>query len=210
VARSPATSYVGGFVGDNGGSISRSYSTGAVTSGGESGGLVSRGNAPTESFWDTVTSGLGASAGGTGRNSEQMTTLATFADATWDIVEGWVAFAPTATPARVWGICEGENGGYPFLLWQYGTDPCGDGGASSPATRAGQAAVLTPGTGESAETAITYALSFDCLDMIEGGDEFVLVPNAVVGKFYRITITYTNCVGEGRWDLADPLPGCCA
>jgi len=72
--------------------VSNSYSTGSV-SGSDTGGLVSGtyGGSITSSFWDTETSGQATSAGGTGKTTAEMKTLATFSGALWDIakVEDW-------------------------------------------------------------------------------------------------------------------------
>jgi hypothetical protein len=62
----------------------------------------------------------------TGLPTADMTRFSTF-DAAWNngvirIVDGWQAFDPSSGPA--WGICPAANDGYPFLLWQFSTDPC--------------------------------------------------------------------------------------
>ena len=77
---------VGGLVGDNerGGSVERSYSAGLVEGAGFVGGLVGRGIGVTGSFWDMLTSGQTASAGGTGLATCEMQMLHTFLDAGWD------------------------------------------------------------------------------------------------------------------------------
>jgi hypothetical protein len=127
------SSKVGGFVGGNAGTISDSYSTGTATGGAEVGGFAgNNAGTITNSFWDVDTSGLGAvdsaagSDGGVGKSTDQMTTFATFSglDQPWPIVDGWAEFAPNATPAKVWGICSQVEPGYPFLLWQFDSDPC--------------------------------------------------------------------------------------
>jgi len=126
---------VGGLVGRNLGTVVDSYSTGQVTGVGTAvGGLVGRNDDGTDdgivlnSYWDTETSGLGASAAGDGKTTKAMTTFGTFDDAGWPIINGWNTLAPLASPARIWGICAGVNGGYPFLLWQFTTNPCGPAG----------------------------------------------------------------------------------
>jgi outer membrane protein OmpA-like peptidoglycan-associated protein len=55
-----------------------------------------------------------------------MKALATFSAGVnrWSIVDGWEPFSTTSTPAKIWGICSRVNDGYPFLLWEYTTDPC--------------------------------------------------------------------------------------
>jgi hypothetical protein len=161
---------VGGLVGShaNAGSIVRSYFAGTILDGADPedrataigegsvvvvGGLVGVNSfgattTVTDSFWDTDISELLTSAGGTGRTTVQMIDIATFG--AWSIVDGWAAYAPSATPARVWGICEAENGGYPFLLWQYESDPCGgDDGDDNGGSSASSTPVLTGGAAPS-------------------------------------------------------------
>ena len=101
------------------------------------GGLVGDASPATfaDSFWDTETSGLTWSDRGTGRTTAQMTDIATFV--AWPIVQGW---APYVATSRVWGICEWVNDGYPFLLWQYPSDPC-----APPAASAAEAPSITCG-----------------------------------------------------------------
>lgn len=111
--------------------ISRVYTTGAVSGTGSNiGGLVGQDASTsfTDSFWDTQTSGRATSPAGTGKTTAELTSRATFADVAtvglttaWPIVAGW---APYVDGTTVWGICAGVNDGYPFLLWQFGTDPC--------------------------------------------------------------------------------------
>lgn len=120
---------VGGLAGCTiGGAIFRSYSTGTVAQGiapgdweGGIGGLVGRtaGTLPPglggtnavgsceDCFWDTQTSGMATSPGGSGRTTVQMKTQATFTN--WDFV-------------NVWGIDVGINDGYPYLRGTASTD----------------------------------------------------------------------------------------
>jgi hypothetical protein len=93
--------YTGGLVGfNNHGAITSSYSTGSVKGGSYTGGLVGDQyfGAITSSYWDTQTSGLTTSAGGTGKTTAQMKTQATFVN--WDFT-------------NVWAIDEGKS--YPYL-----------------------------------------------------------------------------------------------
>jgi hypothetical protein len=39
------------------------------------------------------------------------------------MVQGWEAYN-YAAPSNKWGICVGINGGYPFHLWQFASNPC--------------------------------------------------------------------------------------
>ncbi len=99
---------VGGLIGDNthgedGGYITRCYSTGKIN--GSGGGLVGHNymQAKTyDSYWDTMTSGKSSSFGGMGRTTDEMMQQATFI--------GWDFDTP------VWTIDEGVD--YPRLWWE--------------------------------------------------------------------------------------------
>lgn len=62
----------------------------------------------------------------TGVSTTSLTSIRTFSTGAnaWSIVDGWEPFSTTSTPAKIWGICSRVNDGYPFLLWEYTTDPC--------------------------------------------------------------------------------------
>jgi hypothetical protein len=101
-------SWRGGLVGDNAaGAITNCYSAAVVTGSAVGGGLVANDWQEaahiTGSFWDTVTSGHSASAGGMGKTTAEMQTAATFIDAGWDFADTWM-------------ICEGTD--YPRLRWE--------------------------------------------------------------------------------------------
>lgn len=115
---------VGGLVGCNTGDVINSYSTGSVTSGyGGDGGLIgySDGGYILNSFWDTQTSGMEISSGGTGKSTSQMQTIATYTtlvpdelDESWDIVlENNFDFSNPS----IWYIDSGSD--YPRLYWEY-------------------------------------------------------------------------------------------
>ena len=116
----------GGLVGYayGGSSIANSYATGVVTNVGNAnvGNLVGDdgGGTVTDSFWDTTVDPA-KSAGGTGKSTAEMTSLATFPNPRWLISGGW---KPFEQGVAVWGICALANDGYPFLLWQFSADPC--------------------------------------------------------------------------------------
>lgn len=96
------------------------YSTGVVSGTSAAGllGNITQG-AVTDSVWDTQTSGQAASpGGGTGQSTAAMRAISTYQAMGWSIANGW----PT-TDATTWGICFGQNGGYPFLQWQYASPP---------------------------------------------------------------------------------------
>ncbi len=120
---SASGSKVGGLAGCNSGRLTRCYSAGLINNPGQSlGGLVGFDRAPSRTgsgrqgeavgcFWDTQASGKAASAGGTGKTTEQMQTVATFTDAGWDFV------GETANGAEdIWWIDEGRD--YPRLWWE--------------------------------------------------------------------------------------------
>jgi hypothetical protein len=89
------------------------------------------------SFWDTDRTGQSSSAGVPdtgGKTSAEMTSTATFS--AWNGANGLLSWVPfDASTDTIWGMCSGVNDGYPFLLWEYTTDPCvsDDSGDSSSA-----------------------------------------------------------------------------
>lgn len=97
---------VGGLVGANTGTIVRSYSLGVPT-GGVVGGLLGQNTSGTitDSFWNVSTSGLGidgtavGSAGGTGKNTANMQTQATFTN--FDFSRDW-AISAASYPRQIW------------------------------------------------------------------------------------------------------------
>ncbi|GAI70833.1 unnamed protein product, partial [marine sediment metagenome] len=106
---------IGGFVGSHNhiaafDEIDNCYSTGAVTTvgvftlvGGFCGEINGAGVITPECFWDTETSGMLVSAGGTGKTTAQMKTASTF------IAVGW-------SFGTVWGMTGACNDGYACLL----------------------------------------------------------------------------------------------
>ncbi|PTN32228.1 GLUG motif-containing protein [Desulfonatronum sp. SC1] len=110
---------VGGLVGWNAGIVTNSYATGAVAGGGaDVGGLVGLNPASgtvTKSFYDRNTTGQSDTGKGTPKTTAQMKDIATFS--AWSIVDGW-----EQANGNVWGICQSAS--YPFLLWQYSSNPC--------------------------------------------------------------------------------------
>lgn len=107
--------YIGGLIGWIGAAatVSNSHSKGSITTGSPGnaihgiGGLVGEndGNV-SNSFWDTQTSGLAFSDGGTGKSTEEMKTKETFTDAGWDF-------------NTIWNLCEAPYfPSYPWLQWQ--------------------------------------------------------------------------------------------
>jgi hypothetical protein len=86
------TSKVGGLVGEAGAStsITNCYAIGEVTGTSEVGGLVGSGSLTVQSsFWDTVSSGISTSRGGTGLSTAEMQNPATYQNAGWDLETIW-------------------------------------------------------------------------------------------------------------------------
>lgn len=83
----------------------------------------------TNSFWTTeALDAAPTNVAGTGKTTAQLTSLVTFTetateglDTPWKIVGGWLAYEAGVS---VWGMCPQENSGYPFLLWQFDSNPC--------------------------------------------------------------------------------------
>lgn len=121
--------YVGGLVGYNDGSVDNSYSVGFLNQpsdpGDYFGGLVGDNGdvfgVVTDSFWDTETSGMFTSDGGTGKTTAEMMTLLTFDISEpdenpfpWDIIriENFDELNP-----NIWYLDEGND--YPRLFWEF-------------------------------------------------------------------------------------------
>lgn len=122
------TTFKGGFGGWNTTRLTKSYSVPINADGGISTSLATLTGL---SFWDTTvgpaTSGrlsTSVSANAIGKTSSEMKSSTTYRNASWDIVDGWEVFSTTSSPPKIWGICSQANDGYPFLLWEYTTDPC--------------------------------------------------------------------------------------
>jgi len=113
--RTQGRSQVGGLVGsDSRGDILNCYSVGRVTGNEDIGGLVGHVESASEvddSFWDTQTSGLTASAGGLGLTTSTMQEFSTY------LIAGWDLAGETANGAEdIWRIDDGHD--YPRLRWE--------------------------------------------------------------------------------------------
>jgi hypothetical protein len=168
------------------------------------------------SFWDTdITGALAVApftiAGSTAKSTSEMKSLTTFS--AWPIVEGWEAFN-FSTPANFWGICSAVNDGYPFLLWEYSTDPCLSAASApsitsiSPASSSGTLSVaFTAPTSDGGAVISNYKYSLD-----NGATWVTRSPSATTsplviqglnnGTSYQIKLLAINSVGEGAASTA--------
>ena len=205
---------VGGLVGDNDeGTITNSYATGVVAGPIRVGGLVgaasgetvmgaASGETVTNSFWDTETSRQAASAGGTGvigKITAEMKAIATFTGPGWPIISGWQAFDGST---RVWGICGAGsdfNRGYPYLLWQASSDPCGTGSGSSgsSATSAGTPGIFLHITGPVGRSVAGSPVYYGA-DRVQVTSTYTLTLTPVGGKRPPVTM-----LAEGTIELND-------
>jgi hypothetical protein len=106
----------GGLIGYTCANISKCYSTGnlsGVTS--PAGGLIGDGCPVfvTKCFWDTQTSAMATSDGGTGKTTVLMQTQSTFTDSLWDFVGETVNGTND-----IWKMGGCSNSGYPVFAWQ--------------------------------------------------------------------------------------------
>jgi hypothetical protein len=188
--------------------IDRVYSTGAVTVTGTEtnvGGLVGQAASDVflNSFWDTETSGRSSSDAGTGRTTAQLTFLTTFTDTAttglttaWPIVDGW---APYVAATRVWGICSDVNDGYPFLLWQFTSNPCSVSAAAAPA------APTLDVTCSDAGPAGTLAIGTPITCTVTGGDPDIdILWRAAYNPTFAEGVVRTGADGTGTLVLTVP------
>jgi len=194
---------VGGLVGqferkqDRKTEVKRSFSAGAVQGMGLSiGGFVGEvtdpsnpnaGDTIADSFWDTTKSqrqnGIGS---GTvvesliGKSTTEMKTFATFDNAGWPIVAG---FEPFDSPNTVWGICSGED--YPYLLWQFDTDPFAAGLCAVPAAASGSA------VSASSSPAIHLELKAKVADVVAGAPVLMEGQGLKPGSSYSLVVRST-------------------
>jgi len=115
---------VGGLVGTNRSIITDCYAAGNVSAIEDVGGLVGTNldGSINLCFWNSETSGLSISAGGTGKSTAEMQMADTYFNSGWDFV------GETDNGTKdIWSICEGTN--YPRFLWQIqaGDFVCPDG-----------------------------------------------------------------------------------
>jgi len=121
---------VGGLVGlqDNNGTISYCYSTGKVehsAQGFDIGGLVGDNTSGTvaNSFWNTESSQVSSSDGGTGKTTAEMKNIATYTDLSTEGLDMAWDFMGNPNDDSfsddLWEMIPGENNDYPVLHWQF-------------------------------------------------------------------------------------------
>ena len=106
-------------------------------------------------FWNSSLSPNTATAtdplvGAVAKTTAQLKAFATY-PASWNMVNGWDVFSASA-PLKTWGICSSVNEGYPYLLWEYTTNPCV---AQSPPPQAPAASTAQTTQAPAASTAPT-------------------------------------------------------
>ena len=88
-----------GLVGNNSGSIQRSYADASVGGASNVGGLVAvNSGSVAGSFWDTTASGRATSAAGTGLTTAQLTNIANYTGANWELNQMWVVYDGRSAP----------------------------------------------------------------------------------------------------------------
>ena len=123
----------------------------------------------------------------TGRPTAQLQSFATFQEAGWAIVDGWAPFkvpdddsAPVQGTHQVWGICSGVNGGYPFLLWQFDSNPC-----------VASAAVATPREKRSSDAGIHLDFQASVGDLVAGSSVVIGGQGLSGGSQYSLIVRST-------------------
>jgi outer membrane protein OmpA-like peptidoglycan-associated protein len=166
----------------------------------------------TNSFWDTTDGPAiarpdgAAVTGATGKTTTQLKEIATYTAAGWNIVSGWEVFSTSGTP-KVWGICSSVNDGYPFLLWEYTTNPCtsAPGAPTISAITAGNGqlsvAFAAPGSdGGASITNYDYSID-DGATWVTPSTPSTTSPVVITGltnaTVYPVKIRARNSVGEG-------------
>jgi len=97
------------------------YSKGLVSGNSNVGGLIGVAfisSYVNKCFWDTETSEQDTSNGGTGKTTTEMKTYDTYVNACWDFKGETINGTDD-----IWNIGNGRNEGYPYLDWQFPSDP---------------------------------------------------------------------------------------
>jgi len=157
-----------------------SYSTGEVKGDSLIGGFAGderHDGVSIDCFWDTETSGIDSSVGGTGLTTEEMTNDTTYLNNGWDFV-----CEDANGTEDTWARVDNMNDGYPFLAWQWeGPVPVKN--------------KLPDITGEDSVVVSTSPKAFNiCGDSITGSTEDLLKYTEV--GTYTITWTYEDAEGN--------------
>ncbi|MEF8873979.1 MAG: DUF2341 domain-containing protein, partial [Candidatus Thermoplasmatota archaeon] len=203
---------IGGLLGQNYGTVENSYAAGPVSGSGDVGGLVGFTWVGTveNSFWDTETSGVDTSDGGTGKNTSEMKDVATYTDtATEGLQEPWDFVGDPyddTSNEDTWDIDEFEvmNDGYPFLSWQEFLGVAVEAPADSSESSSG-IYNYSFGVNNTGNIADTYDLGVETSDPdwtadvtadvtvsggdMEGVDVNVTIPGDAGGKSCEVTLT---------------------
>lgn len=76
----------------------------------------------------------GSIVGATNENTANLKAATLFQQDNYEIIEGWQEFQRfKEAPLSIWGICSAVNDGYPYLLWEYSSNPCVSGGSGNSA-----------------------------------------------------------------------------
>ncbi|MBS4013774.1 MAG: fibrobacter succinogenes major paralogous domain-containing protein [Bacteroidetes bacterium] len=110
---------IGGFIGqiEQSSNVENCFSAGLITASSVGGGLigVNFNSTVKYSFWDTDLSGYNESAGGIGKSTSEMQELVNYVQFGWDFKGLGLN--------ELWNLGNGRNEGYPYLNYQYPSDP---------------------------------------------------------------------------------------
>jgi filamentous hemagglutinin family protein len=161
---------VGGLIGLNTGTVSQSYSIGAVSGLGSLGGLIGvNSGTVTSSYWDTQTTGQNESAGGNGLTTPQFQTG-----------------LPSGFDATAWAINSNINGGYPYLLWELG------GAAQAVSGYVYNDAGITIGGGGIAVSGLVNGLSVGMVTTGANGSYNIVLSRDTISSSGSQVLTYTS------------------
>jgi len=205
--RSVYQAQVGGLAGTyENGAIANTYATGALTSDVPNaifGGLIAYAPAwmtANGSFWDTTSSGISKSAGGTGKTTAEMQMSSTFGSAGWDMS------GMDGDPA-VWTIVN-ENASYPILVdaQSVGLTTRTVGAAAGPNAVVGVLAALLPGSGIEYSLVAGEGADHNNLFNIDGADLRVNDPSKMTPGDYSVRVQAAPVSPGGKGALKEVRP----
>ena len=135
-----------------------------------------------------------------GQTTAELKQSSTYSAKSWAIVEGW---EPFSAPTKIWGICGSDvNDGYPFLLWEYASNPCP---SSNDASGSAEGRALSP--------AIHLDLKANVGDQISGRPVEIAGTGVGGGSAYSLvvrsaptTITSGSASGMGNFSNTLRMP----